>query len=216
MECGHRPRRQRVLHHDVIAAARRGGAHFSITGRMNPAVATAISGVKESAWTPIRYPNAIWDQDVNRFISDAQVAEVAFTAFTSRRQSEHISGRLIVRRVKRLTPKDVGPGQGELFAQYRHHGVFTDSPLTMLRPRSITAATGRVPDVQRWRQRHVRMRRILEIVRVLRADLRGTGSTRCGTSRGLVRPPNVAGRRRRWPRRRSSGRHSRRSVAGSP
>ena len=118
--------------HDVIAAARRGGARFSVTARMNPAVATAISGIKESAWIPIRYPKAIWDEDENRFISDAQVAEVPFTAFTSRRQSDHISGRLIVRRVKRLNPKHVGPGQGQLFAQYRHHGVFTDSPLTML------------------------------------------------------------------------------------
>ena len=118
--------------HDVIAAARRGGARFSITARMNPAVATAILGIKESAWTPIHYPNAIWDHDEQRFISDAQVAEVPFTAFTSRRQSDHISGRLIVRRVKRLNPKSVPQGQGELFAQYRHHGVFTDSPLTML------------------------------------------------------------------------------------
>jgi hypothetical protein len=118
--------------HDVITAARRSGARFSITARMNPAVATAISGIAESAWTPIRYPNAIWDEDEQRFISDAQVAEVPFTAFTSRRQSDHISGRLIVRRVKRVNPKHVGPGQGELFAHYRHHGVFTDSPLTML------------------------------------------------------------------------------------
>src|SRR5471030_414144 len=118
--------------HDVIAAARRGGARFSVTARMNPAVATAISSIPESAWTPIQYPNAIWDDDEQRFISDAQVAEVPFTAFTSRRQSEHINGRLIVRRVKRLNPKSVQDGQGELFAQYRHHGVFTDSPLTML------------------------------------------------------------------------------------
>jgi hypothetical protein len=57
---------------------------------------------------------------------------VPFTAFTSRRQSEHISARLIVRRVRRLNPKTVADGQGELFAGYRHHGVFTDSPLTML------------------------------------------------------------------------------------
>jgi len=118
--------------HDVIAAARRGGARFSVTARMNPAVASAISSIPESAWTPIQYPNAIWDHDEQRFISDAQVAEIPFTAFTSRRQSEHISGRLIVRRVKRLNPKSVPDGQGELFAQYRHHGVFTDSPLTML------------------------------------------------------------------------------------
>jgi len=118
--------------HDVIAAARRGGARFSITARMNPTVTAAISGIKEEAWTPIRYPNAIWDQDEQRFISDAQVAEVPFTAFTSRRKADHISGRLIVRRVKRLNPKAVPDGQGELFPNYRHHGVFTDSGLTML------------------------------------------------------------------------------------
>ena len=122
--------------HDVIAAARRGGARFSVTARMNPTVATAISSIEESAWTPIHYPNAIWDHDEQRFISDAQVAEVPFTAFTSRRKADHISGRLIVRRVKRLNPKSVPQGQGELFAQYRHHGVFTDSSLTMLQAES--------------------------------------------------------------------------------
>ena len=99
---------------------------------MNHTVATAISSIEEPAWTPIHYPNAIWDHDEQRFISDAQVAEVPFTAFTSRRKADHISGRLIVRRVKRLNPTSVPQGQGELFAQYRHHGVFTDSPLTML------------------------------------------------------------------------------------
>jgi hypothetical protein len=118
--------------HDVIAAARRGGARFSVTVRMNSTVLTAISGIPESAWTPIHYPNAIWDNEEQRFISDAQVAEVPFTAFTSRRKSEHISARLIVRRVKRLNPKSVPDGQGELFPTYRHHGVFTDSPLAML------------------------------------------------------------------------------------
>jgi len=118
--------------HDVIAAARRGGARFSITSRMNPTVVKAISGIKESAWVPIHYPNAIWDEDEQRLVSDAEVAEVPFTAFTSRRQGDHISGRLIVRRVRRLNPKSVTDRQGELFPGYRHHGVFTDSPLTML------------------------------------------------------------------------------------
>ena len=50
----------------------------------------------------------------------------------SRRKADHISARLIVRRVKRLNPKQIGPGQGELFSAYRHHGIFTDSPLVML------------------------------------------------------------------------------------
>jgi len=118
--------------HDVLAAARRGGARFSVTVRMNSAVVTAISEIEESAWTPIRYPNAIWDDEEQRFISDAEVAEIEFTAFTSRRKADHITARLIVRRVKRLNPKDLGPGQGELFSVYRHHGIFTDSPLVML------------------------------------------------------------------------------------
>jgi hypothetical protein len=118
--------------HDVIAAARRSGARFSITARMNPTVLKAISGIPESVWTPIHYPNAIWDEDEQRLVSDAEVAEVPFTAFTSRPKAEHISGRLIVRRVRRLNPKSVPDGQGELFPGYRHHSVFTDSPLTML------------------------------------------------------------------------------------
>jgi hypothetical protein len=118
--------------HDVIAAARRGGARFSITARMNHTVLKAISDIEESAWVPIHYPNAIWDEDEQRLVSDAEVAEVPFTAFTSRRQADHISARLIVRRVRRLNPKSVPDGQGELFPGYRHHAVFTDSPLTML------------------------------------------------------------------------------------
>ena len=118
--------------HDVVAAARRGGARFSITVRMNPTVVKAISGIEESAWVPIHYPNAIWDEDEQRLVSDAEVAEVPYTAFTSRPKADHISARLIVRRIKRLNPKAVPDGQGELFPNYRHHGVFTDSPLTML------------------------------------------------------------------------------------
>jgi hypothetical protein len=118
--------------HDVVRAARRGAAHFSITARADPAVRRAIASIPENAWTAIKYPNAIWDDDEQRWISDAEVAEVPFTAFTSRRKAEHITARLIVRRVKRLNPKTVPAGQSELFAAYRHHAVFTDSPLPML------------------------------------------------------------------------------------
>jgi Transposase DDE domain group 1 len=80
----------------------------------------------------IKYPNAIYDEDEGRWVSDAEVAEVPFTAFTSRRKAEHVSARLIVRRVKRLNPASVPAGQSELFASYRHHAVFTDSPQPML------------------------------------------------------------------------------------
>lgn len=40
-------------------------------------------------------------------ISDAEIAEISYTAFTSRRKSEHIDGRLIVGSVKRLNPASV-------------------------------------------------------------------------------------------------------------
>jgi len=96
---------------DVIAAATRAGARFSVTARMDPAVRRAIAGIDEAAWTPIHYPNAIWDADEQRLIPDAEVAETAFTAFTSRRKADHVDARLIVRRVKRLNPKTVPPGQ---------------------------------------------------------------------------------------------------------
>ena len=118
--------------HDVVAAARRGGARFSITARMTATVKAAIASIGEDAWTPIRYPQAVWDEQDQRWISDAEVAEVGFTAFTGRRKAEHITARLIVRRVTRLNDRHLPAGQGELFAAYRHHAVFTDSPQPML------------------------------------------------------------------------------------
>jgi hypothetical protein len=118
--------------HDVIAAARRGGARFSITARMDAAVKKAIATIADDAWTPIRYRQAIWDEEGQCWVSDAEVAEIEFTAFTSRRKRDHISARLIVRRVKRLNPASVPAGQGELFSTWRYHAVFTDSPQPML------------------------------------------------------------------------------------
>jgi hypothetical protein len=118
--------------HDVIAAARTGGARFSITARMDPAVTRAITQIPDHAWVGIKYPHAIYDQDEQRWVSDAEVAEIGFTAFTSRHRDEHISARLIVRRVKRLNPKTVPAGQDELFSVWRHHAIFTDSHEVML------------------------------------------------------------------------------------
>src|SRR3954467_4987649 len=43
-----------VYRHDGIAAARRGGAHFSIPARMDAAVKKAIAAIDPDAWTPIR------------------------------------------------------------------------------------------------------------------------------------------------------------------
>jgi hypothetical protein len=116
----------------IIATARRAGARFSVTARLTPAVTSAITTIAEDAWTPIHYPNAIWDEAEQRLVSDAEVAETTFTAFTSRRRAEHVTARLIVRRVRRLNPTTLAAGQSEMFAVYRYHAVFTDSGEHML------------------------------------------------------------------------------------
>jgi hypothetical protein len=118
---------------EVVAAIHRGGAYFSITARKDLAVQTAIASISEDAWTPIRYPNAIFDEQLGRWVSDAEVAEVEFTAFTSKPEAKQVTGRLIVRRVRDANPDHViANEQGELFHIWRHHAVFTDSPLPML------------------------------------------------------------------------------------
>jgi hypothetical protein len=116
--------------HGVVTAAHRGGAYVSITTGMDAAVRRAIAGIDEDAWTGIRYPQAIFDDAEQRWISDAEVAEVPYTAFKSK-GSNAVSGRLIVRRVKRLNPATCH-GQDTLFDAWRHHAVFTTSPLDML------------------------------------------------------------------------------------
>jgi hypothetical protein len=114
--------------HDVIAAALRQHSCFSITARQDRAVRKAITTIDEHAWTTIKYTNAIFDTDQQRWISDAEVAEVPYTAFTSKPTAEHVRARLIVRRVKDMNPAN----QSELFTAYRYHAVFTNSPLPML------------------------------------------------------------------------------------
>lgn len=117
---------------DLIWAARKAGAQFSVTARMNPSIRAAIASIDEQAWVGIEYPKAIWDEEDQCWVSDAQVAEADYVAFTSRKKADPVPGRLIVRRVRRLNPKSVPAGQGELFSIWRHHVVFTDVAGAML------------------------------------------------------------------------------------
>ena len=56
-----------------------------------------------------------------------------FIAFTGRRKAEHVTCRLVVRRVKRLQRlASDGTEQGELFASYRHHAFITNSTFAMV------------------------------------------------------------------------------------
>ena len=67
------------------AAVRRAGACFSVTVRMDPKVKAAIAAIPQTAWTAIRYPRAIWDDQLRAWVSDAEVAETEYTAFTSKK-----------------------------------------------------------------------------------------------------------------------------------
>ncbi len=118
---------------DIVAAITRAGARFSITARQDTAVKRAIAGIGEDAWTTIRYPHAVFDDQLGQWVSDAQVAETEFTAFASRGRKHAVTARLIVRRVRDQNPEHlVANEQGELFPAWRHHAVFTDSTLVML------------------------------------------------------------------------------------
>lgn len=119
--------------HAFVATALRHDAWFSVTTRMNAKVRNAIAAISEDAWTAIQYPNAVWDDDEARWVSDAEVAETSFVAFTSRRKAEHVTCRLVVRRVRRLQPRPSdGSEQGELFATWRHHAFITNSTFDLV------------------------------------------------------------------------------------
>ena len=111
----------------VISAARSAGARFSVTVPANSSVRAAIAAIGEDAWTPVRYPRAIFDDQLQAWVSDAEVAETGYTAFASKK-NQQVSARLIVRRVRDQNKK-AAHGQDELFPVWRYHAVFTDSPV---------------------------------------------------------------------------------------
>jgi hypothetical protein len=112
-------------------AVRRAGARFSVTVNTDSKITAAIAAIGEGAWTAIRYPRAIWDDQLGCWVSDAQVAEVEYTGFTSAKKGQQITARLIVRRVRDLN-KRAPAGQDELFPAWRYHAVFTDSPVELV------------------------------------------------------------------------------------
>ncbi|WP_331757956.1 IS1380 family transposase (plasmid) [Nocardia sp. NBC_01377] len=106
----------------IVRAATRAGARFSLVLTKNTAVKAAIASIPENAWTPVRYPGAVRDPDTGEWISDAEVAEISYTAFAS--TDDRVTARLIVRRVKDARYPDA------LFPVWRYHPFFTDSTET--------------------------------------------------------------------------------------
>lgn len=114
--------------HAHVSAVTGAGAWFSFTIPQWATVQAAIASIPENAWTTIKYPEAVWDDQAGGWVSDAEVAETSFTAFTSRKKVEQVTCRLVVRRVKRLN-SHAEHGQTALFDTYRHHAFITNSAL---------------------------------------------------------------------------------------
>jgi len=91
-----------------MKAAIDAGAMVSITARLNSLVKAAISS-----------------------ISDAEVAEIPLTAFESKKKSEQLLGRVVVRRILDLN-KTVAARQGTLFDLFRFHAFFTNSRMNIV------------------------------------------------------------------------------------
>ncbi|MEO3781620.1 IS1380 family transposase [Micromonospora sp. B11E3] len=113
----------------MITTCRRRNVRFSVTCRIDAKIRAACDSITDDQWVNIKYPQAVWDEDTGRWISDAQIAETTYTAFAGTRHQ--VTARLIVRRIRRDDPQQI-PGQDELLPTYRYHAVFTDSPFTLI------------------------------------------------------------------------------------
>lgn len=110
--------------HPTVSAAIKGGAEISVTVRLDPKVRAAIAQIPDDAWIPIKYTDAIYDEQTRRWVSRAEVAETPFTAFASKKAADHVRGRLVVRRIPDLNTK-AGELQAALFDMWRFHAFFT-------------------------------------------------------------------------------------------
>ena len=88
--------------HPAVSAALAADAEVSVTVRLDPAVKRAIAAIPADTWETIEYTDAVFDQTAGTWISRAEVAEVPFTAFASRKRAERVGGRLVVRRIPAL------------------------------------------------------------------------------------------------------------------
>ena len=116
--------------HPSIAAALKAGADVSITVRLDTRIKTAITAIPNDAWTPIEYTDALYDEGTRTWISRAEVAEIPFTAFAAQRNTNHVPGRLVVRRIPDLNPSN-NHGQDALFDTWRFHAFFTTTDPTV-------------------------------------------------------------------------------------
>ena len=67
--------------------------------------------------------DAVFDQQTQTWISRTEVAEIQFTAFTSKKKAEQVPDRLVVRRIPDLNPTG-NRGQATLLDTWRFHAFF--------------------------------------------------------------------------------------------
>jgi hypothetical protein len=115
----------------TVRAALKAGAHVSVTARQDATIRTAIAAIGEDAWTTIENPQAVLDEATGQWVSRAEVAEIAFTAFASKKPAEQVPGRLVVRRIPDLNPP-TDPAQASLFDVWRFHAFFTTVPADVM------------------------------------------------------------------------------------
>lgn len=117
----------------VVTACVRHDAQFSLAMTRNTAVERTIAAIDENAWTPVKHPGAVRDPDAGVWISNAEVAEIHYTAFAF--NPERITARLIVRRVKDARYRDDSFPCGDITRS--SPAPTCPSP----RPTSLTAST---------------------------------------------------------------------------
>ena len=103
----------------VVAACRRAGARFSLVLTKTAPWPRPSTRSPRPPGPRSNYPGAVRDPDTGDWISDAEVAEIAYTAFAS--TAHPVTARLIVRRVKDARYPDA------LFPVWRYHPFFTDT-----------------------------------------------------------------------------------------
>ncbi len=112
--------------HPTVSAAVKAGADVSVTVRLDKRVKAAVAEISDGAWQTIQYTDAVFDEATQRWVSRAEVAEIPFTAFASKKKTDQVSGRLVVRRIPDLNPHK---GQDSLFDTWRFHAFFTTTTL---------------------------------------------------------------------------------------
>jgi hypothetical protein len=116
-----------------VHAALAGSAAVSVTVRMNTQIRAAIASITQDAWVTIEYTDAIFEEATGRWISRAEVAEVPFTAFAAQKKTDHVTGRLVVRRIPDFHAEaHRAAGQDTLFDLYRFHAFFTTADPALL------------------------------------------------------------------------------------